>query len=77
MFLSPPWGGPGYLESDTFTLSNMTPNGRAIYETAVKITQEIAYFVPRNSDVDEVPHALTQFCKCLSHSLPLVSTPGP
>lgn len=41
VFLSPPWGGPSYLESDTFDLHSMTPDGFEIFELAKKISPNV------------------------------------
>ena len=54
VFLSPPWGGPEYLRQDVYTLSHMTPHGKDIFDVACKITDNIAFFLPRNVDADEV-----------------------
>ncbi|KAI8348269.1 RNA cap guanine-N2 methyltransferase-domain-containing protein [Blakeslea trispora] len=55
VFLSPPWGGPSYLAEDTFDLKTMIPgDGLNIFEIASKITHNIAYFVPRNTDPQQL-----------------------
>ena len=54
VFLSPPWGGPKYLETSTFDLTNMEPNGYSIYRAAREISSNLAYFLPRNTNVDQV-----------------------
>jgi len=53
-FLSPPWGGPGYLNSEQFDLNSMPLNGYKIYSAARKITGNIAYYLPRNVDTDQL-----------------------
>eukprot|EP01133_Synstelium_polycarpum_P013872 gene13872-16362_t len=50
IFLSPPWGGPTYLERTTVGLSDMFPDGFEIFEAALRISTNIAYFLPRNID---------------------------
>ncbi|XP_017882255.1 trimethylguanosine synthase isoform X2 [Ceratina calcarata] len=52
VFLSPPWGGPGYAKNETFDLSNiMRPIGGVdLFNIARKITDHVAYFLPRNVD---------------------------
>ncbi|XP_043285412.1 trimethylguanosine synthase [Venturia canescens] len=52
VFLSPPWGGPGYAKDETFDLGNiMHPiGGRRLFKTAKRISDHIAYFLPRNID---------------------------
>lgn len=55
VFLSPPWGGPEYLNSDVFDIrSMMTPDGFRIFDAARKAAKNIVYFLPRNTDVDQV-----------------------
>ncbi|KAG2180346.1 hypothetical protein INT44_003348 [Umbelopsis vinacea] len=51
VFLSPPWGGPSYINASVFDLETMIPmNGIHLYEAARAISPNIAYFVPRNTD---------------------------
>ncbi|XP_018397427.1 PREDICTED: uncharacterized protein LOC108775532 isoform X2 [Cyphomyrmex costatus] len=52
VFLSPPWGGPDYIKKKVFDLESiMFPiGGRNIFEAARRITQHVAYYLPRNSD---------------------------
>ncbi|KAI8330805.1 RNA cap guanine-N2 methyltransferase-domain-containing protein, partial [Choanephora cucurbitarum] len=55
VFLSPPWGGPSYLTEDTYDLKTMIPgDGLEIFQIASKITPNIAYFVPRNTDPQQL-----------------------
>ena len=54
MFLSPPWGGPAYMDKDTFDIDTMTPAGSAIFQAASKVSPNIAYFLPKNTDVAQV-----------------------
>ncbi|KAG1039446.1 hypothetical protein G6F43_012500 [Rhizopus delemar] len=57
IFLSPPWGGPSYMNTETFNLKSMIPrDGAHIFQIASSITPNIAYFVPRNTD----PHQLAR-----------------
>ncbi|XP_011695215.1 PREDICTED: trimethylguanosine synthase [Wasmannia auropunctata] len=52
VFLSPPWGGPDYIKRKVFDLESIMPpvGGRRIFEAARRITQHVAYYLPRNSD---------------------------
>ncbi|XP_043591838.1 trimethylguanosine synthase isoform X1 [Bombus pyrosoma] len=52
VFLSPPWGGPEYTKNETFDLNNiMHPIGGVnLFNIARKITDHVAYFLPRNVD---------------------------
>ncbi|TRY79800.1 hypothetical protein TCAL_06064 [Tigriopus californicus] len=55
VFLSPPWGGPDYLTSEVFDVRTMIPmDGHRVFEVAAQITRNVAYFVPRNVDVDQM-----------------------
>ncbi|XP_078712764.1 trimethylguanosine synthase [Lampetra fluviatilis] len=55
VFLSPPWGGPTYLDAHAYDLdSMMTPGGFEIFRLAQQITPNIAFFLPRNTDVDQL-----------------------
>ncbi|KAL0124564.1 hypothetical protein PUN28_006421 [Cardiocondyla obscurior] len=52
VFLSPPWGGPDYIKRRVFDLESMMPpfGGKYIFDIARRITQHVAYYLPRNSD---------------------------
>lgn len=56
VFLSPPWGGPEYAKNETFDLNNiMQPiGGVKLFNIARKITDHVAYFLPRNVDTMQV-----------------------
>jgi len=56
VFLSPPWGGPEYLAQDTFDLKDCggCVDGYQVFKTAKTVTDNIAYFVPRNTNVDQL-----------------------
>ena len=56
MFLSPPWGGPEYLGQDVFDLQlcGGCVDGYQVFSTAKKVTDNIAYFVPRNTNADQL-----------------------
>ncbi|XP_033738758.1 trimethylguanosine synthase-like [Pecten maximus] len=55
VFLSPPWGGPDYLNADVFDLETMMElKASDIFEVSQKITNNIAFFVPRNSDFEQL-----------------------
>ncbi|KYR02875.1 putative PRIP-interacting protein [Tieghemostelium lacteum] len=57
IFLSPPWGGPNYIQSKEFSLSDMVPNGFDIFQKALRITKNIVYFLPKNTsnyDIEEL-----------------------
>src|SRR5260370_13194009 len=70
VFLSPPWGGPSYLTSPTksqtsldsnpsphpeFTLNMTAPlPGDELFALARTITAHVAYYLPRNTNLEEV-----------------------
>ena len=56
VFLSPPWGGPEYLDQEVFDLQLMggCMDGYKVFETALRVTPNIAYFVPRNTNMEQV-----------------------
>jgi trimethylguanosine synthase len=72
VFLSPPWGGPSYLEqspghpdeptlstSEGYSLSSIRPvNGSELFRISRTITKNIAYYLPRNTKVDEISELL-------------------
>lgn len=59
IFLSPPWGGIGYTKVDKYSLNQMTPDGYEIVDLCRKyITNNIAFLMPRNTDIDEVRRIL-------------------
>ncbi|KAG2141856.1 Tgs1 protein [Suillus clintonianus] len=78
VFLSPPWGGPGYISpSETsknlvsaddnadqddeletrsqYSLSRIQPiHGADLFRLTKRISENIAYFLPRNTDLNEI-----------------------
>ncbi|EDO39303.1 predicted protein [Nematostella vectensis] len=55
IFLSPPWGGPGYACADVFDIQTMISlDGFELYETAKRVTPNIAYFMPRNVNMEQL-----------------------
>ncbi|KAM4552063.1 trimethylguanosine synthase [Odontesthes bonariensis] len=55
VFLSPPWGGPDYLTADVFDIRTMMePDGFDIFSKAKQISENIVFFLPRNTDVDQI-----------------------
>ncbi|KAG0038884.1 Trimethylguanosine synthase [Podila clonocystis] len=55
VFLSPPWGGPGYLKQDEFNIKTDIPmDGEFLFNETRKITPNIAYFLPRNSNAEQI-----------------------
>ncbi|ODV61713.1 RNA methyltransferase ASCRUDRAFT_75686 [Ascoidea rubescens DSM 1968] len=56
IFASPPWGGPEYLNKDTFDLQNdLKPFSLTdLLSGFLKITKNIGLFLPRNSDLNQL-----------------------
>lgn len=55
VFLSPPWGGPNYASAEVFDLKTMiTLDGVRVFEETKTITENIAYFMPRNVNVEQL-----------------------
>eukprot|EP00794_Sanderia_malayensis_P004666 gene4666-5275_t len=55
VFLSPPWGGPEYSQAKVFDINTMiVPDGEAIFKLSRAITCNIAYFLPRNVNIEQV-----------------------
>lgn len=56
VFLSPPWGGPKYTTKPNYSLDAILPptGGQELYDIASNISENIAFFLPRNTNVDEV-----------------------
>lgn len=55
VFLSPPWGGPNYACAEVFDIRSMvTLDGVKVFEQTKAITNNIAYFMPRNADVEQL-----------------------
>eukprot|EP00002_Diphylleia_rotans_P037587 TRINITY_DN8412_c0_g1_i1.p1 TRINITY_DN8412_c0_g1~~TRINITY_DN8412_c0_g1_i1.p1 ORF type:complete len:437 (+),score=103.30 TRINITY_DN8412_c0_g1_i1:59-1369(+) len=49
IFLSPPWGGPSYLQETIFDIEQMNPKGSDIFQLASKISRNIILYMPRNT----------------------------
>ncbi|XP_039284575.1 trimethylguanosine synthase isoform X2 [Nilaparvata lugens] len=56
VFLSPPWGGPAYLAQPAYSLDNILApvGGLQLYQMASRVSENVAYFLPRNTNVDEI-----------------------
>lgn len=72
VFLSPPWGGPEYLAGSAddpppdadqhpeFSLASIQPiHGAELFKLTRKITNNVAYFLPRNTKLEEISALLT------------------
>ena len=55
VFLSPPWGGPNYTKAEVFDVKSMiTLDGVRVFQETKTITDNIAYFMPRNVNVEQL-----------------------
>ncbi|EDW68414.1 trimethylguanosine synthase [Drosophila virilis] len=56
VFLSPPWGGPDYLKQATFDIEqHLLPLGASqLMQHARRLTENIGFFLPRNSNIQQV-----------------------
>ncbi|KAF9905347.1 Trimethylguanosine synthase [Linnemannia zychae] len=75
VFLSPPWGGPGYLAQDVFDIKRDIPmDGEFLFNETCKITKNIAYFLPRNSDPNQIGRLATNMPKGIRKPLRITTT---
>lgn len=55
VFLSPPWGGPEYLDAAEFDLAALQPaSAGALLAVALAVAPSAALFVPRNAPAAEL-----------------------
>ncbi|XP_062019683.1 uncharacterized protein LOC133736263 isoform X2 [Rosa rugosa] len=56
VFLSPPWGGPGYAREETYDIMTMLKphDGYFLFNTAKQVASKIVMFLPRNVDVNQL-----------------------
>ncbi|KAJ2590723.1 Trimethylguanosine synthase [Coemansia sp. RSA 1722] len=55
VYMSPPWGGPEYLEAEIFELDKMPfHSAKEWLDRARMISPNVAYFLPRNCDVKQL-----------------------
>ncbi|KAF8888111.1 Tgs1 protein [Infundibulicybe gibba] len=86
VFLSPPWGGPQYLSSTfapedssptpqidhpTYHLSSIRPiHGNHLFDLSRRITQNIAYYLPRNTCLDGIANLASGSALSCSCAIP-------
>lgn len=51
VFLSPPWGGPGYWAMDKYSLEYIFPEFKEIVRKAVKFSPNLMFFLPKNTSI--------------------------
>lgn len=55
VFLSPPWGGPSYNKKDSFSIvRDMGRFGKKAFDLAKNISPDVVFFLPRNTNTDEL-----------------------
>lgn len=56
VFLSPPWGGPEYLDVKVYDIQTMLQptDGMSLFKVAQAIAPNIIIFLPRNVNVDQL-----------------------
>jgi len=55
VFLSPPWGGPDYKNKRFDMNTILEPiGGMGLYNIAARITQNVAYYLPRKTNIFQV-----------------------
>ena len=67
VFLSPPWGGPKYKTLIPFPLDSMKPDGFETFLASSRLTTNIAYYLPIQTDVMHL-HRLLQMVRDKSQS---------
>jgi len=54
LLCSPPWGGPEYISKEVFSVKDLGIFGEQAFNVAKRISGDVAFFLPRNTNVDEV-----------------------
>lgn len=56
IFMSPPWGGPEYMDQEVYALDTIRcpVNGVDLLNMALDVCPNVAYFLPKNVDMDQV-----------------------
>ncbi|XP_026815322.1 uncharacterized protein LOC113555166 [Rhopalosiphum maidis] len=67
LFMSPPWGGPGYAINKIYSLKSMCQShfggGFDIFKLAKTVAPNIAFHIPKNSDISECLRLAQDFGK--------------
>lgn len=78
VFLSPPWGGPEYLSQNEYDLETLQPKPFSELLIATKpISNNIAWFIPKNSNTHPVSLMCCNFKLILIQFLQLILASGP
>jgi len=56
VFMSPPWGGPSYLQAPLYDIFTMIQprDSRELMATARQLTRNIGFYLPRNACPDQI-----------------------
>ena len=54
VFLSPPWGGTGYLQLEEYSLDHIFPDFDDIIEKATQYSGNLSLFLPKNTSIEEL-----------------------
>lgn len=68
MLSSPPWGGSKFKNKKTFLLSDLPVDGNEIFRISKQLTDNIAFYLPRNQDRDELSR-LNVPCSVYEHNI--------
>lgn len=64
VFLSPPWGGPEYKKDKIYSLKKwMNPDVEKIIEKCLTISKNLIFYLPRNTDLEELANLLNKYDK--------------
>ncbi|XP_060836172.1 trimethylguanosine synthase-like [Rhopalosiphum padi] len=67
LFMSPPWGGPGYAVNKIYSLKSMCQShfggGFDIFKLAKTVAPNIAFHMPKNTDISECLRLAQDFGK--------------
>lgn len=62
IFLSPPWGGPEYINDENFSLKKwITPDIEDIIKHSLNLSKNIIFYIPRNTDLIELSNYLYKY----------------
>lgn len=61
VFLSPPWGGPGYSLLSEYALEHVFPEFNKIVQKATRFSENLMFFLPRNTSITDLIQRLCKF----------------
>ncbi len=54
VFLDPPWGGPSFMQKQSFSLNDLAPNGQQLLDIAFQYFPQVVLRVPEKFDFKEL-----------------------